>query len=662
MCYKTFTIFFIMVLLFSCDLVADPVSMPKMVNVKATVREAPPAWAVMQRHLMKTIDEAVPMYLDLYTYHGGTLNTNINIGLDNLLEGFKEWPLFYAIGGSEEILDLSLEEWNAITRQCTYQIDDYIYKEFRKHADMLHLSEGYVGFQYFGLADPTIPENIDRSCRFAGFYMDEDPEADNYDPEYKILRSISTGSEGAADHVDAGFTLDFEHASLYPILKDLEWDWRKNPERRKEIQKLYDEIVVPCDVPSNLAITGLVTHAYILTGEEKYKDWVLEYVGAWMDRIKENNGIIPDNIGRTGKIGEYRNGQWWGGYFGWSTRYSIEIMSKAIVTASECAYLVSGDPHYLDLLRSHVDMLLSKSKVKNGNLLIPYKYNSDGWYDYRPMEPYILSHLWHASMTQEDWGKIERIRKGKKNGPWAYASATSSSRPEPGSEVWRSDGTLYDWNKVLNDLYNNTHRRNEAPHLSYLGGTNPDWPEKILDAEYEQVCDKIDRYMNNPDNNDWGAHTFLAMSPVFTNGLAQMTMGAPYTSFNGGLLRARVRYFNIDRMRPGLPEDVSALVEKLEANRTVVQLVNTSAFETRKVIIQAGSYGEHSFTEVKFKEESKDSKGKEILVEKSIRVNNKFFTVELPPATSITLDIGTRRFVNKPTYAFPWHGDSVPMK
>ena len=653
--FLTFVILFTLVLICTGISSADPVSIPGLVTVRASVSEAPPEWAVIQRHLIKTIDEAAPIYLDLYTYRGGTLNTNINIGLDNLLEGFKEWPLYYVIGGDEKILDWSLEQWNAITRQCTYQIDDYIYKEFRKHADMLHLSEGYVGFQYFGLADPTIPENVDRSRRFAGFYTDEDPEAYNYDPEYKILRSISTGSGGAADHVDAGYILDFEHASLYPIVKDLEWDWKKNPERRREIQKLYDEIVVPCDVPSNLAITGLVTHAYILTGEEKYKDWVLEYVDAWMERIKENNGIIPDNIGRTGKIGEYRNGQWWGGFFGWSTRYSIEIMSKAIVTASECAYLVSGDPHYLDLLRSQVDMLLSKSKVIAGNLLIPYKYGSDGWYDYRPMEPYILSHLWHSSMTQEDWEKIERIRKGKKNGPYAYAYATSGNRPKSGSEVWRSDGTLYNWNKVLNDLYNNTHRRNEAPHLSYLGGTNSDWPEKILDAEYEQVCDKIDRYMNNPDNNDWGAHTFLAMSPVFTNGLAQMTMGAPFTSFNGGLLRARVRYFDIDRMRPGLPKDVAALVEKLESDRTVIQLVNISAFETRKLIVQAGAYGEHEFTEVKYKEESNDSNGKKVLIEKSVPVNRKFFAVELPPATTIKLDIGTRRFVNKPGYAFPWH-------
>ena len=49
------------------------------------------------------------------------------------------------------------------------------------------------------------------------------------------------------------------------------------------------------------------------------------------------------------------------------------------------------------------------------------------------------------------------------------------------------------------------------------------------------------------------------------------------------LLRARLRYFDLDRRRPGLPQDVAALVEKLEAERTVLQLVNLSAIQTRNL-------------------------------------------------------------------------------
>jgi hypothetical protein len=123
-----------------------------------------------------------------------------------------------------------------------------------------------------------------------------------------------------------------------------------------------------------------------------------------------------------------------------------------------------------------------------------------------------------------------------------------------------------------------------------------------------------------------------------------------------------VRYFDIDRVRPGLPEDVAALVEALEANRTVVTLVNISLLETHRLIVQAGAFGEHKFTGVSYREQAKDSSGNVTVSDKNIEVNNKYFEVELPPGRSITLDIGTQCFVNKPTYAFPWHGDKVQVK
>ena len=71
----------------------------------------------------------------------------------------------------------------------------------------------------------------------------------------------------------------------------------------------------------------------------------------------------------------------------------------------------------------------------------------------------------------------------------------------------------------------------------------------------------------------------------------QLTLGAPQIIYNGGLLHTRLRYFDADQQRPGLPEDVAALVERLEADRTVVTLVNISPFAHRTVIVQAGGFG-----------------------------------------------------------------------
>ena len=130
-------------------------------------------------------------------------------------------------------------------------------------------------------------------------------------------------------------------------------------------------------------------------------------------------------------------------------------------------------------------------------------------------------------------------------------------------------------------------------------------------------------------------------NPVITKGLVQTTMGTPQTIYNGGLLRATVRYFDADLQRPGLPQDVSALVDELKANEAGIQLVNLNPSESRKLIVQAGAFGEHSFTSIG---EGNDQK----------TINSPYFLVELPPASSIHLRVGMNRFQNKPSYAFPW--------
>jgi hypothetical protein len=61
----------------------------------------------------------------------------------------------------------------------------------------------------------------------------------------------------------------------------------------------------------------------------KYKSWVLEYLSAWEQRAYENDGILPDNVGPSGKIGECMpNGEWWGGYYGY--RWPHGIMNSQV--------------------------------------------------------------------------------------------------------------------------------------------------------------------------------------------------------------------------------------------------------------------------------------------------------------------------------------------
>jgi hypothetical protein len=611
-----------------------------MISIQASGGEPIPSWALRQRKLIDLIDQAAGLFMEKYVHRGGTLRDHGK--LDDDYECFNSWPLFYVLGGSEKVLDWSISAWNGITRQWTYQHQQAVDQEFVKHYDMLHLSEGYVGFQNFGLADPQIPENVDRARRFAEFYVDS--EAGNYDRELRLIRSPITGSGGPLFSESADYVLRWGHASLYPLIEDLEFGWEKDPTRRAEIQGIYDEVVVNGDVPMNLAITGLVSHAFILTGEEKFRGWVLEYVDAWMDRTEKNGGIIPDNVGPSGRIGEKRGGQWWGGFFGWTGRYSVWMMFHALITATECAFLLSGDKKYLDFLRSQVDYLLDLAITRDGNLLVPYKIGPDGWHDFRPLDPYVLSHLWHASGEDQDWDRLERLRTGVRNGPHAYAYADSPDPPEPGSEEWRPDG-VFDWNYVRNDLYGNRFVENESAHLRFLAGDNPNWPEKILDATFVQVERNMERLRDDEYVHPWKSQTLTAQNPVFTAGLGQMTLGAPNPCFNGGLLCSRLRYFDSELKRPGLPKDVAALAETIEDDRTGVRVVNTSGSESRRIIVQAGAYREHRFTEVQWVAED----GKEL---REV-VEDSFFEVALAPGSNVLFDLGTSCNVGQPSYAFP---------
>ena len=120
-------------------------------------------------------------------------------------------------------------------------------------------------------------------------------------------------------------------------------------------------------------------------------------------------------------------------------------------------------------------------------------------------------------------------------------------------------------------------------------------------------------------------------------------MGAPLPHYNGGLLVTRLRYFDAQCRRPGLPPDVAALVSGLSDDRAELTAVNLNPTEYREVLIQAGGMGEHEFTEVEIDGASQ-----------RVPVNGKTFALALPPRTQARLVLGMKRFVHEPSLAPPW--------
>ena len=100
----------------------------------------------------------------------------------------------------------------------------------------------------------------------------------------------------------------------------------------------------------------------------------------------------------------------------------------------------------------------------------------------------------------------------------------------------------------------------------------------------------------------------------------------------------------------------------LEADRTVVTLVNLSPFAERNVIVQAGGFGEHRFDTVTYDVLTSDYPGLQkqyapppiTTEERTVAVDDNRLVVKLPPGTAITLDLGTSRYKNQPSYQQPF--------
>lgn len=675
---------------------------PNLVTIESNVPVAAPAWAVMERRLLDVMSEAAVRFARKNTRSGGTLTwrTSGGASLDDLPESFYNFPLLYALGGDERLKALSFQEWNATLRQLTYDFP-VMHKEFPKHGDWFHIGEGWLYFYFLSLVDPTDHETVDRAKRYAGFYLNEDPGAPNYDAALKLIRSPHSGSTGPVFGKEEGaapYRWSKGMRSYGLPLTDIpgigHYDHLKDTAKAQQMGAAMQKRIYRGDVATNLLSTALVANAYLLTGDEKYANWIREYTGAWLERARANGGIAPDNVGLSGKIGEYHGGKWWGGLYGWQWPHGYYNVSMGLQVAAASAALVSkGDPRYLELPRTTLDQIMAKGKSHKGAFLVPTKHNHSGWFAWRPLWRWVPASLWFVSQDPADWQRVEKLR-GASQVDWhkatggAYPNEGYAKEPDEMQDCFNCDSEgLTDWNFIA-DLRSKEDNGHEGPWLRFLSGAFPDYPERMLSTAFGTVAFKQRQVRDNvllleydprgttrlnPEDIDITKvheHHWQSTNPVTTEALVQLMLGAPQIIYNGGLLHASLRYFDPLNQRPGLPKDVGALVRKISADRVVVELVNLSPFDSRDVIVQAGTFGEHEFTTVKFQRRTDPdpiqpdffNRPAPTLADQSATVNRKFFQVRLPAGMGLTIEAGMRRFANQPSYAFPWHGDRIPVR
>ena len=583
----------------------------------------PPTWALIERQLIQAQSDACEAFYDKYFDERGWLRCvprwSASDGADDAAENFNDWTLLYALGGSPVVLDRYLRAWEghlaqytaARTVECEVALDGMYYREFPVMFDWGHNGEGFGAFWLQGLATPYDTRFHERTKRFASFYITDDPAEGapvepNWDPQHRIIRSMFSGSRGpllrkATVHDWAGDPIELE-GRFVPGHGERDWE--------HFVKHFKDYTDVAGDHPLNLATTVAATNAFLIDGESKYRDWVLDYCDAWVERTAANDGVIPSNIGLDGTIGGETGGRWWGGTYGWgftidqyrygeSGRRHQKLFSQRYPRAYGNALLLSGDFHFIDSWRGVLEAVNSNTREVDGQICYPRMYGTEegepGWYAWQPI-------------------------------PFDDGAAD-----------------IYYWSMRESDFL----RVGDDPWFSYLHGDNSDFPEQVLMEALTKVREQMaqvaadltpaDSRMSDDPNG---------LNPGNVSVLNRLTMGGLPTDALGAPLHCRLRHFDPDGRRPGLPPDVAALVDHMDDTSVSVTLVNLDMVRPRTLLMQAGAHAEHQFTSA-----AGDQGGDRT---SASAVDGDTLRVTLAPGAGGRLTLGQKRFYNTPSYTYPW--------
>ena len=629
----------------------------------ARYEKHPPVWAVLQRKLIDLINETPDLIMEKYVDPNGYMMwpndpdfASID-ALDDMYESFHNWPLFYLIGGHSKFLEYSHKQFDAITEQFSHLDTGYghsmVVNEYEQGYDWMHQGEGYLFFYLLNLADPANQKNIERSIKFAGFMLNEGINGeDNYDFENKVFKCCYLGSMGAGKRffdkkpwswVDwkQWYGLPYYDVPGITTIDDI----KEETNAIKMAEVMYDRLK-DSDTATNLAATSMVLNAYLHTGDKKYVDWIIDYIGAWKNEMKNNNGIMPDNRGPGGRSGECMDGKWYGGYYGWTWPHGFATMGDPLTMACENEVLLTQDTGNMDMIRSQLNIMESHAVIADSTINFPQKYaepgvkkeyyvhndqfmtvpdapthnpvysrvlEKDGWFEFQPLSPVCPAHLWFISREENDFDFLRKIRNNNKKD-----------------------------HETFNKGYSKYQGGNDALWINYLDGGLDDYPELSMEHGINQVYERLAFIHEDDEPRANYSDAYLQFrNPVTVEGLVQLTMGGPMPLYNGGLLNVSVCYYDIDHKRMGLPCDVAALVSKIDAAGIDLTLINLNPVKKRHMLVQAGAFGEHIFTGA-------------VIDGNDISINDNTFDIELKPVGRIDMRLKMDRYKNIPAYRQPF--------
>ena len=571
----------------------------------------PPRWALLERHVLDAEAAACrDFFAKYFDPHSGYLlavpRWGGDDGPDDAAENQLNWTTLYALGGAGDLLDMFRTGFEGHLRQYTeartvevpMAREGMYYKEFPVSLDWFHHGEGLSAYLLYGLCDPWDPDYERRFRRWTAMYDGTDETAPNYDPGRRIVRSMFTGSRGPL--LRKATALDWAGD---PIA--IEGRFRLGHGERDFAEMLahfeeYTDVVG--DHPLNLEATHLGLVAYLITGDDRYRGGVVDYIDAWVQHTEDNGGIIPSNIGLDGTIGGATGGRWWGGCYGWGFTVTVP-QTEAAAHRPACysrphfgfahGLLLTGQQAYVDTWRGVLDKVNGNAREEDGRTLYPHMHGDDGWYDFRP-QPF-------SPGAQEIW----------------FWSQREDDRERVAGDGW----------------------------VRYLAGEEPGYPEAALESVLEQVRTCMGGVAQDESSPDTRLSDDMNhLNPARTDTLVNLILGGLPVGRSCHTLHCRLRYFDPETRRSGLPPQVAALVDGMSDGEVSVQLVNLDPVRERHLVVQGGAYGEHRIQRV--------TAGDGTPID--VPGEGSSFAVRLAPGAGGRLSIAQNRYSRQPTFAFPW--------
>jgi hypothetical protein len=625
-----------------------------MIRITASVPlRAVPRWALLERELLALLDQAWRRFDERFCEPDGRLRYAGRMygrdGADDFYEPFFNWPALYRLGGADDLLGAAKHHWEGVTRQLTEL--GFVRDEYEVGYDWFHQGESLPFFLGICAADPDDAAFRARARRFADLYLPGSPTG-NYDASTRTIVAPHTGSGGPRWGVGEDweeYRADQAGMEIYGLpLRDLpglhDWDDLRAPGAAARMGRAMQERMGRGDTAVNLAATTLATNAWLYAQEERYADWALEYIDAWRERAAANDGVLPDNVAPDGTVGGLHGGAWYGGHYGWTWPHGLHSIASAAIVAALNSVVLTGRLDRLDFVRGLLDTVLARGVVQDriasrgslgpgwadrleaddetAELLVPYRYGPDGWFDYHPMPLEPVLWLDWISHSADDAARLERIR----------------------------DASGSDWSAVR-WFHDKEEQGHEAPWIEYLAGRNPGYPDAALELALGQVLRRLGLMDQAPDEpEDGDIHFWQRLNPVVTEILTQLVTGAPPALYYGGLSHARVLVGDGRRGRPGLPADVAALVRAAADTRVAVELVNLGPDE-QTVILTSGAFGEDRIDTATYTVAAPSYPGDphDYAIphapthHERVAVGSARLAVVLPPRTRIDLDLAITR-------------------